>query len=715
MLKQQFLAVLCGIAFCVSGFAEGQSSSATAQSPMAPVNPYNGMQEREDVFEFAQKPEVRVQGSGEKKIWVITFAVKGLCDATVTIVDKDRKVVRRLASGVLGKNAPWPFQQNSLSQKLEWDGQTDDFKNAPDGCMVKVGLGLKAVFERHMLYDHCDLPNSAYGITQNNANKDKCLVGAGPDGDIYVLGFGGYSLSGRIFTKDGKYKRTWWPPASADLDKTTKLGYGVNVTSWGDKVPAVRDKASMLTALGDTRNKSLKEIGKRIFDMAGIVDFQVGLRPANIPASNISLMTDAMFGGQPRLAVDLNTEELYAGRVGVIARFNGKTGEYDPSWKTPGRYGKPDMPWKQYGDTTVGLDGLIYARISEHERYLIRTDHDGKMAPFKDALYPADTSEYGPGKSKYGEGLSERPKGVLISGGLGACNVYMDGLCVAPDGAILLHIQSRMVKGDLSDPKAMRVALCPSNRTGPAAKELGVETLPNDDPPGRKHNGGHFITLWTNEGKLIAQDAVEGKGQGDGAFMDREGNIYAVQAGVMPDGRKTMDGLTVGTAHNGSLIKFRGRGGKYPLGIFHGKLGYYGGSTKPAPADALKMTWGATPIQVSGALWAYYGVPNQAANDCNCEHSRFHLDRFARSWVPATQVCAVMVLDSNGNRIARLGKYGNVDDTEADVKNGNDGLRFVFPRAVAASDTALYAMDFGNRRILKAAISYAVEETVQVP
>ena len=73
------------------------------------------------------------------------------------------------------------------------------------------------------------------------------------------------------------------------------------------------------------------------------------------------------------------------------------------------------------------------------------------------------------------------------------------------------------------------------------------------------------------------------------------------------------------------------------------------------------------------------------------------------------------MLDSNGNRIARLGRYGNVDDTEADVKEKKDGLRFAWMRAVAISDAALYVCDHGNRRILRAGLSYAAEETAPLP
>ena len=76
---------------------------------------------------------------------------------------------------------------------------------------------------------------------------------------------------------------------------------------------------------------------------------------------------------------------------------------------------------------------------------------------------------------------------------------------------------------------------------------------------------------------------------------------------------------------------------------------------------------------------------------------------------------SVVVIDANANVIARLGRYGNVDDTQADLKSGRDGLRLVWPRAVAVSDKALYIADTGNRRILKAALSYHTEKTLPVP
>jgi hypothetical protein len=83
--------------------------------------------------------------------------------------------------------------------------------------------------------------------------------------------------------------------------------------------------------------------------------------------------------------------------------------------------------------------------------------------------------------------------------------------------------------------------------------------------------------------------------------------------------------------------------------------------------------------------------------------------------VPANPLYSVIVIDANANRIARIGRYGNVDDTARDLEEGRDGIRLCWPRAVAASDNALYVVDAGNRRILEARLSYAAEETVALP
>ena len=69
---------------------------------------------RQEIFEFAAKPKVTRQGDRVE----IAFETKGACDVTVAIENAEGRIVRHLASGVLGPNAPAPFQKNSLAQRV---------------------------------------------------------------------------------------------------------------------------------------------------------------------------------------------------------------------------------------------------------------------------------------------------------------------------------------------------------------------------------------------------------------------------------------------------------------------------------------------------------------------------------------------------------------------------------------------------------------------
>ncbi|KKL93549.1 hypothetical protein LCGC14_1873570, partial [marine sediment metagenome] len=64
---------------------------------------------RREVFEFTARPTVTRKGDRV----TVSFAAKDYCDVTVAIEDAKGKVIRHLASGVLGKNAPPPFQKST--------------------------------------------------------------------------------------------------------------------------------------------------------------------------------------------------------------------------------------------------------------------------------------------------------------------------------------------------------------------------------------------------------------------------------------------------------------------------------------------------------------------------------------------------------------------------------------------------------------------------
>jgi hypothetical protein len=196
------------------------------------ANPYTGRMERENVFEFAEQPKVERRGdpstgSGQGA-YVISFASKGACDATVAIVNAEGRIVRHLASGLLGKNAPWPFKQNSLAQAIEWDGKDDFGKPAPAGCRVKVGLGLQARYDRSLGW------SPGKSLTRVGIATDR-------DGRLYVLDGGLIEWMGittyscRVFDRDGKYLRQIAPPPATSAGKVTTMGW--NKTTWGATTP----------------------------------------------------------------------------------------------------------------------------------------------------------------------------------------------------------------------------------------------------------------------------------------------------------------------------------------------------------------------------------------------------------------------------------------------------------------------------------------------
>ena len=185
--------VICLVLFFCVCAASG------AQDPWEPYTP--PCVEREDVFAFTRKPAVKLV---EKDKYEITFAVKGNCDVTVGIVNEKGVVVRHVASGVLGANAPAPFQKNSLKQTIYWSGKDDlgKYMKEPGKLKVRVMLGLKPVFDKRLGGTNPKhLPGTVAGMA------------AGPDG-VYVISkcfsFGHSTI--RKFDHDGTYIGTVYPP-----------------------------------------------------------------------------------------------------------------------------------------------------------------------------------------------------------------------------------------------------------------------------------------------------------------------------------------------------------------------------------------------------------------------------------------------------------------------------------------------------------------------
>lgn len=160
---------------------------------------------REERYEFATKPTV--QRAGDRV--TIEFESRGFCDVTVAIEDGSGKIIRHLASGVLGKNAPPPLQSNSLKQKLIWDGKNDrgEYVDNKDGCVVRVSLGLKPCFEKTLNW-------SALKRLSSSAQ----VAVAAPEG-VYLYESGLFDRV-QLFDHNGDYQRTIYPFAA---DKIAEL------------------------------------------------------------------------------------------------------------------------------------------------------------------------------------------------------------------------------------------------------------------------------------------------------------------------------------------------------------------------------------------------------------------------------------------------------------------------------------------------------------
>jgi hypothetical protein len=431
-------------------------------------------------------------------------------------------------------------------------------------------------------------------------------------------------------------------------------------------------------------NKGTKEdtITPFLTKLTGVQGFKdEEARPGKVPAGkyekNKPAFDQIYRQKATHLAVDPVREQLYVGYP-TLFRFDGKTGEFDTSFFPKGELGP------KLSEHAIGPDGLLYLRYggSSNGYHMFRLDPETlKPMPFKKE-YVVEWLSKNPYIAQNLRGnyhlwpgpFKENELGAIFCGNSGNNGCFQTGMHVSPDGKLVTGL--REVNPEW-------------------AKQQGHPEMAKQGMA-----GGSFLSVFDLDGKLLGVNVVGDTGNGShGVAIDRDGNVYAGYGNVMPAGQDKLDGLAemkVTKSSFGSLIKFRGQGGKYPLNVGTGaKVGK--GQEMP------------------GALWVYGGLSNLTGGNCSCHHARFYMDGSARIWICANQLCSIMVLDSNGNRVARLGRYGNPDDTDADLKAGKDGVRLVWPRAVAASETAMYVIDFGNRRILKAALSYAAEETVPAP
>ena len=185
---------------------------------------------------FAEAPSVARDGEGA----TVTFALAAPGDVTVAVEDAGGRIVRHLASGVLGDNAPPPFRKGALKQTLAWDGADDLGARVPKGYYrVRVSTGLRPTWA-----------GTAFSDESGPDNLDNVMgLAAAADGRVYVLSrrwmrYVWFASGIQVFLRDGLYERSIKPfPATIAADRVKALGAFVDGN--GHLTPAIHQAMNM--------------------------------------------------------------------------------------------------------------------------------------------------------------------------------------------------------------------------------------------------------------------------------------------------------------------------------------------------------------------------------------------------------------------------------------------------------------------------------------
>ena len=232
--------------------------------------------------------------------------------------------------------------------------------------------------------------------------------------------------------------------------------------------------------------------------------------------------------------------------------------------------------------------------------------------------------------------------------------------------------------------------------------------------PGRLRYGE--LHIFDRHGKVKQMDVVQGLPDGHGTCMDAKGDVYV----LIRASRLYGDGKVLGW-NTGTLAKFRpGNGGRI-LTKGRTTIPLTGAQSPERPPDVRIGRSGEAWIE--NAEWLYSGVGFCRTAPCQCWNCRFALDYLGRSFVPETPRSQFAVLDTNGNLITRIGRYGNVDDgkplspAKLEPPNqrpiGGDEVALMYANYVAThTDRRLFIADPGNMRIVSVKLGYHAEARI---
>ncbi|MCK6474580.1 MAG: hypothetical protein L6R28_22915 [Planctomycetes bacterium] len=418
--------------------------------------------------------------------------------------------------------------------------------------------------------------------------------------------------------------------------------------------------------------------------------------------------TSKVVGTGRNLCVNPRTGKLWVGDGSATIGFSWSLSvEIDPE---TGKEKLVELPF-DCEQMVFDLEGQAYLRAKDR---IVRYDpHSWREVPFDygeevSALCVSTTDATGPGRKV--------AKDVISA-------LTMPSWEHAPQGTFSINARGEIVvpiKGKQVGDSGLVFRKGQEPGTGDGAKPYQFKLF-----PGRSTGG--LIVVFDRHGKVINDDAIPGLTFTHGVKIDKDGDLYAMALAT-----RVLDGKPYFNPATATMIKFR-PGDARVLGTYDKNI--------PVPIpDADKpqgppqLVSGGKPGLgqgwVKGAQWLYGGVGYNGEHHknpdfgCDCCHSSFDLDYFARTFAPEVEHCSVAVLDSAGNLILRVGAYGNVEDGKPLVAEGGPaGARsiggdevglFYAPHVAVHTDRRLFIADLGNERIAGVKLGYHTDAKVEL-
>ena len=400
---------------------------------------------------------------------------------------------------------------------------------------------------------------------------------------------------------------------------------------------------------------------------------------------HMAKLSPASFSRQ-RLYVNPKTRLLYAADEVDFTKYISLLQEIDPE---TGKSRVIQLPYP-CEDFAFGLDGLLYLRT----KTLV-----GRFDPATWREVPWDYGEELDLPASSGEGKYRLLSALPLHS---ATSWHHGGMGVSPLGHLVVACTSSTKNLEIrTDEKG--------------AQSAGKPYVPRLYPGRFLWYKTAILHIWDKHGKMLYEDAVPGLNNLNGVFLDKDDDLYVLNAAVRLDAQ----GQPACDRTSEVLVKFPPKGARIISSSSHVPLPLLE-AERPKRAPPWSAFW------PEGAQWMYGGVGFEGMNVkdglCSCSNSRFALDYFARSFAPELGRCGIAVLDKNGNLILRVGQYGNADDGLPLVKDGgppnprsiggDEVSLFYAPYVATHTDRRLFISDPGNARIVSVKLGYHAEERV---